>query len=110
MKYIVYDTTGHPVGVPFNKYEDAATYKIIYGRQDWTIKRVDTRRLNGNKRSTDRQKAAVRFCEQWLYCKFEGNINDFYEVSDFLSEYLEIAKDQYEEARCDYEAYINDLD
>ena len=109
MKYIVYDTTGHPVGVPFSKYEDAATYKCIYGRQDWTIKRIDTRRLNG-KKSTDRQKAAVRFCEQWLYCKFEGDINNFYEVSDFLSDYLELAKDQYEEARCEYEAYLWDLD
>lgn len=110
MKYIVYDTTGHPVGVPFNKYEDAATYKIIYGRQDWTIERVDTRKLNRSRKSTDRQKAAVHFCESWLSIKFEGNINDFYEVSDFLSEYLELAKDQYTEVKCEYEAYLWDLD
>lgn len=110
MKYIVYDTTGHPVGVPFNKYEDAATYKCIYGRQDWTIKRIDTRRLSGNKKSTDRQKAAIHFCESWLQIKFTGNINDFYEVSDFLSEYLELAKDQYTEIKCEYEAYLWDLD
>lgn len=35
-KYIVYDTTDHPVGVPFNTWEDAETYKIVYGRPDWS--------------------------------------------------------------------------
>lgn len=60
--------------------------------------------------TTSRQKAAVHFCEEWLHVTFEGNINDFYEVSDFLSEYLDEAKNLYEEIVCEYEAYLQDLD
>lgn len=103
MKYIVYDRTGHPVGVPFNNYKDAATYKTIYGRQDWTIKTVN---IKLTRKSTNRQKAAVTFVEEWLDIDFEGNLDDFYEVSDFLAEYLQLAKDQYEEAKCEYESYL----
>jgi hypothetical protein len=42
--------------------------------------------------TTDRQKAAVNFCEEWLHIKFEGDINNFQEVSNFLSIYLDEAK------------------
>lgn len=60
--------------------------------------------------TTNRQKAAVQFCEQWLDITFEGNIEDKYQVSSFLSEYLQEAKDLYNEIRCEYEAYLWDLD
>ena len=60
--------------------------------------------------TTDRQKAAVQFCEQWLDVTFEGNIEDKYQVSIFLSEYLQEAKDLYNEIRCEYEAYLWELD
>ena len=60
--------------------------------------------------TTDRQKAAVQFCEQWLDITFEGNIEDKYQVSIFLSEYLQEAKDLYNEIRCEYEAYLWELD
>lgn len=60
--------------------------------------------------TTDRQKAAVQFCEQWLDVTFEGNIEDKYQVSIFLSEYLQEAKDLYNEIRCEYEAYLRELD
>lgn len=60
--------------------------------------------------TTSRQKAAVHFCEQWLYVTFEGNINNYHEVSNFLSEYLDEAKNLFEEIRCEYEAYLSDLD
>ena len=60
--------------------------------------------------TTDRQKAAVQFCEQWLDVTFEGNIEDKYQVSNFLSEYLQEAKDLYNEIRCEYEAYLWELD
>ena len=60
--------------------------------------------------TTDRQKAAIHFCEQWLNITFEGNINDRRQVSVFLGEYLQEAKDLYNEVRCEYEAYLWDLD
>ena len=59
--------------------------------------------------TTDRQKAAIHFCEQWLNITFEGNINNRFEVSIFLGEYLQEAKNLYDEIRCDYEAYLWDL-
>ena len=60
--------------------------------------------------TTNKQKAAVHFCEQWLDITFEGNIEDKYQVSNFLSEYLQEAKDLYNEIRCEYEAYLWELD
>lgn len=36
-KYIVYDSLGNPMK-KCNTYEQAMTFKIIYGRHDWTIK------------------------------------------------------------------------
>lgn len=59
--------------------------------------------------TTDRQKAAVHFCEQWLNITFSGNIENRYEVSIFLGEYLQEAKDLHNELRCEYEAYLWDL-
>lgn len=60
--------------------------------------------------TTDRQKAAVHFCEQWLNITFNGNIENRYEVSAFLGEYLQEAKDLYNELRCEYESYLWDLE
>lgn len=60
--------------------------------------------------TTDRQKAAVHFCEQWLNVTFEGDIENRYQVSAFLSEYLQEAKNLYEEIACEYESYLWDLD
>lgn len=60
--------------------------------------------------TTDRQKAAVHFCEQWLNITFSGNIENRYEVSAFLGEYLQEAKDLHNELRCEYEAYLWDLE
>lgn len=59
--------------------------------------------------TTNRQKAAVHFCEQWLNVTFEGNIDDFQQVSYFLSIYLDEAKSLYDEVRCEYESYLWDL-
>lgn len=89
-KYIVYDTTGNPVGVPFNTWKDAETYKIVYGRPDWTVKLAH---IHIDRKSTERQRRAV---------SFEGNINDFYEVSDFLADYLDTAKEIAEDAAASY--------
>ena len=63
-----------------------------------------------NSTTTKRQRAAVHFCEQWLNITFEGNIEDKYQVSIFLGEYLQDAKNLYNEVRCEYETYLWDLD
>ena len=60
--------------------------------------------------TTKRQKAAVNFCEEWLKVTFEGDINNFKEVSNFLSQHLDNAKNLAQEIACEYEAYIADLD
>ena len=59
---------------------------------------------------TNKQKAAVHFCEQWLNITFEGNIEDKHQVSTFLEEYLQEAKDLYNEIKYEYEAYLWSLD
>ena len=59
--------------------------------------------------TTDKQKAAVHFCEQWLDVTFNGDINNFRQVNNFLSIYLEEAKLLYNEIKCEYEAYLWDL-
>lgn len=59
--------------------------------------------------TTNKQRAAVHFCEQWLNVTFEGNINDFQQVSYFLSTYLDEAESLYNEVRCEYESYLWDL-
>lgn len=54
--------------------------------------------------TTDRQKRAVQYCEDWLHIKFNGDLNNYKEVFNFLSENLESAKDIALEASCDYYA------
>lgn len=58
------------------------------------------------RKSTARQQAAVRYCEQWLCIEFEGNINSFDDCSLFLKTYLEDAKETERELICEYEAYM----
>ena len=60
--------------------------------------------------STGRQKAAVHFCEEWLNITFEGDIENKYQVSLFLQEYLQDAKNLYDEVKCEYESYLWELD
>lgn len=56
--------------------------------------------------TTNKQKAAVHFCEKWLNVTFEGDIENRYQVSIFLGEYLQEAKNLYDEIICEYEAYL----
>ena len=85
MMYKVFDNGGSQVGPSFKTYKAAASYKIIYGRNDWTVRLIDSK-------STHKQREAVRFCEQMLDIKFLGNINSFDQCSNFLSMYLDHAK------------------
>lgn len=102
-KYVVYDTTGNPVGVPFKTIREAEEYKAFNRRFDWTVRQVD---INIWKESTPKQRGALTFCEGVLGIQFEGNRYDFYEVSDFLSEYLEEAKQVARELTCSYSSYM----
>lgn len=60
--------------------------------------------------TTNKQKADVHFCEQWLNVTFTGNINNEQEVLDFLNEYFNEAERIYEEYSSEYEAYLWNLD
>lgn len=60
--------------------------------------------------TTNKQKDAVHFCERWLNVTFNGDINNSRQVSNFLSIYLQEAKNLYNEIRCEYEAYLWELD
>ncbi len=60
--------------------------------------------------TTERQKAAVNFCYQWLKVPFNGDINNFKEVSRYLSIYLDDAKATAEDAVSDYLSFIADKD
>lgn len=60
--------------------------------------------------TTDRQKSEVHFCEEWLHISFEGNLESKEDVRLFLDTYLNEAEMLYEEVKCEYEAYLLDLD
>lgn len=100
-KYKICDSTGTQVAI-LTTMRDALDFKHIRGNNSWTIKILEPLK---NKQSTERQKAAVKFVEEWLDITFTGNINNFYEVSDFLSEYLDEAKQMYDEIYCEYTSY-----
>lgn len=42
--------------------------------------------------TTNKQKRAIAFCNLMCYEKFEGDLNNFKEVSDYLSKHLNEAK------------------
>ena len=102
-KYVVYDTTGNPVGVPFKTIREAEEYKAFNRRFDWTVRLID---INIWRESTPKQRGALTFCEGVLGIQFEGNRYDFYDVSDFLSEYLEEARQVARELTCSYSSYM----
>ena len=56
--------------------------------------------------TTKRQRAAVRYCESILDIKFNGDINNFNQVSSFLNEYLECAKTREEDILQCYDDYF----
>lgn len=60
--------------------------------------------------TTQKQKAAVDFCFKWLKVPFNGDINNFKEVSEYLSIYLDEAKNIAEEATADYLSFMADKD
>ena len=92
-----------PIGKAFTRLSDAQHFCSLMGRNDWVIEQQ-------YKQSTNKQKAAVEFCEEILNVEFNGNINSFEECSKFLNHFLNDAKRTYMELKCEYEAYIESLD
>lgn len=97
--YKVFDSVGQFLR-SFPIYEQAMTFKIANGRMDWNIQQI-------KRQVTDRQKRAVHFIEVWLKIKFNGSINNFYDVSNFLNDYLNEAKSIAEDA---YTSYYSQYD
>lgn len=68
--------------------------------------------------TTDKQKRAIKFCNETLPDKFNGDIDNFKEVSLYLSQHLAEAKKKSEPKKivlattrlCDYCSYICDDD
>lgn len=81
--FSVYDSYGNWLAT-FRDYQAAYTFIISRQRYDWKIKQ---------KQVTERQKKAVVFIEKILDVDFEGDINNYRQVSDFLNKYLEDAKE-----------------
>lgn len=59
--------------------------------------------------TTDKQKSAVHFCEEWLHICFCGDLSNKDEVNQFLSEYYCEAQLVYEEVRYEYEETLKEL-
>lgn len=78
----VYDSCGYRLAT-FQDYQSAYTFIISRQRYDWKIKQ---------KQVTERQKKAIVFIEEILDIDFEGDRNNYKQVSSFLNEYLEDAK------------------
>lgn len=87
--YVVKDSLGNTMAV-FKDYKQAVTYKLAYGHSGYTIKKVVK---NVHKRPTEKQLKAVHFILNiFIDLEFEGDINDYKDVSLFLDSYLEEAK------------------
>lgn len=85
--YRVIDNTGNCVAT-FKEYKDVATFLLIKQRPDWRV-------LSYNKKVTPRQKGAINFIENMLDITFEGDINNYQQVSNFIGLYLDEAKIRY---------------
>lgn len=87
----------------FKTKKEAESFRAYYNRYDWNI--ILTKPF---KQSTKKQKDNVYFCEKWLCITFKGDINNYYEVLNFLEVYLDDAKDAYSDTIHEWESYIWD--
>lgn len=86
--YKVLDSEGHFIS-KFFTYNDACAFKMLANRSDWVISK--TREYK--RKVTDKMKKAVYFIESITPYDFDGNIEDFSDVSDFIGSYLDYAKE-----------------
>ena len=79
-KYTIYDSTGTIVAT-LTTMRDALDFKHIRGNNTWTIKIIEPLR---NRQSTERQKSAVKFVEEWLNIDFTGNTTTFNNLKCYI--------------------------
>lgn len=99
MNHAVIDSTNHIVRC-FKTYQEAECFIIVNNRLDWKIVSYH----KADYKSTARQQSAVRWVSYIFGIRFTGNINSGLSCSEFLSQYLEQAKQFYTEIKADYES------
>lgn len=90
--YKVYDNTGHFLA-KFETFEQADGFRNLAHRPDWKIRKG---RIY-NKKVTEKMKNAVTFIQSMTEYHYDGDINNFSEVSSFIGCYLDYAKNIAEE-------------
>ena len=87
-RYRVLDSEGHFIS-KFFTYNDAFAFKMLANRPDWKI----SLEKEYKRKVTDKMKKAVIFIESITPYKFDGSIEEFSEVFNFISSYLDYAKE-----------------
>lgn len=87
-RYKVLDSEGHFISKLFT-YNDALAFKMLANRPDWKI----SLEKEYKRKVTDKMKRTVSFIESITTCNFNGNIEDFSDVSNFIGSYLDYAKE-----------------
>ena len=105
MIYIVKDNTGTSIRM-FHTKEEAIEFRAIYNRLDWKVKE----KMRAEVKSTERQRLAVHFCEKILNIEFHGDISNKIDCHKYLKMWLDLAKQEYDALRCEYEAYREEYD
>lgn len=99
----VIDDTDHLVRT-FNTYKEADNFRIVNSRPDWKLTVCYMSIYNtSDYKSSDKQQAAVNWTSHILGIEFTDDINSGLACSEFLSQYLEIAKQTYNELKAEYE-------
>lgn len=98
MNHVVIDLTNHIVRC-FKTYQEADNFRKVINRLDWKIISY----YKADYKPTARQQSAVRWTSYILGIRFTGDINSGLSCSEFLSQYLEQAKQFYLELESDYE-------
>lgn len=86
--YRVLDTEGNFIS-KFATYNEAFGFKMLANRPDWIIRKARTYK----KKVTDKMKNTVAFIESITPYKFDGDIEEFSEVFNFIGSYLDYAKE-----------------
>ena len=87
-RYIVLDSEGHFIS-KFLTYNDAFAFKMLANRPDWKI----SLEKEYKRKVTDKMLKTVYFIESVTPYDFNGNIEDFSDVSNFIGSYLDYAKE-----------------
>lgn len=91
-RYKVLDSEGHFIS-KFSTYNEAFGFKMLANRPDWIISKARIYK----KKVTDKMKNTVAFIESITPYKFDGDIEEFSEVFNFIGSYLDYAKEIDEE-------------